>query len=209
MEWDERKGNGIPSLEDEALVDEVCAFASRQGATSITRLADRSLDKGAEIAAATKLILYAKSSRIAQIPRPLRVDLAFEVECAPLVCHVAGNDKKAKAYPEKECVDCEEGAIVEEDAGPANEGGDDAKRGGEGGYDEFGPVTDPDDVCISPYVKPGQQAKYGGNEGIYRELHSTSVSACYDSPGTTSTHQGICSEECPFKFIPAKLGVGL
>ena len=159
VEWDERKGNGIPSLEDEALMDEVCAFASRQGATSITCLADGSLDKGAKIAAAAKFILYAKSSRVAQIPRPLRVDLAFEIERAPLVCHVAGNDKEAKAYPEKECVDCEEGAIVEEDAGPANEGGDDAKRGGEGGDDEFGPVTDPDDVCISPNVKPGQQAK--------------------------------------------------
>jgi hypothetical protein len=171
VERDEREGHGIPSLEHEALMDKVCTFATWQDAASIACLADGSFDEWAEIAAATEFILNAKSARITQIPRPLRVDFSFEVECTPPVCHVARNDEKTKAYPEKECVDAEERAIVEENTGPTDKGRCDAKYGCEGGDDKFGPVADSDDVGVSPYVEPSQQTEDSGNKRVYRELH--------------------------------------
>lgn len=170
VERNEREGHRIPSLKHEALVDKVCTLAAWQDAAGIACLADCSFNEWAEIAAATEFILNAKSARITQIPRPLSVDFSFEVERTPFVCHVARDDEKSKAYPEKECVDSEEGAIVKENTGPTDKGRCDAKHGCEGGDNKFGPVADSDDVCVSPHIEPSQQTEDSGNKRVYCEL---------------------------------------
>jgi hypothetical protein len=78
----------------------------------------------------TNLILDFQPALLSQIPTPLPVDLALEVERKVLVGDVTGGDDEGEAKPEEEGVDSEESSIVEDDAGVAEERGEEAERGG-------------------------------------------------------------------------------
>ena len=129
---DERKRDRVPLLQHDTLVPYVRELAPGERAPRITRLADRRLYKRREVPAAPELVLDAKSPVGAEVPGPLGVDLAFEVECAALVGEVAGNNEEDEGDPEEEGVDGEEGAVVEEDASPSDEGGEDTEDGCKG-----------------------------------------------------------------------------
>jgi hypothetical protein len=88
------------------------------------------------------------------LPRPLGVDFAFEVECPAFEGDVARDDEEGEADPEHEGVDSEEGAVIEEEAGPADQGCDDTNRGRDGGGNELRAVADADDVGMFPDIEP-------------------------------------------------------
>lgn len=79
-------------------------------------------------------ILDAQTPVRPEIPTPLRVDLPFEVERPLLVCHVSGRDDECETDPEEQGVDGEEGAVVEEDTGVANQTGEHDNSCGDGGH---------------------------------------------------------------------------
>ena len=79
-----------------------------------------SLDERGEKAATPELILNTKPFTDAEILPPLRVDLAVEIEIAPLESYIPRSYEEGEAYPKEEGVYGEEGAVVKEDAGPAD-----------------------------------------------------------------------------------------
>lgn len=145
-------------------------LAPGKNASSIARLTDRRLDERGEVPAAPELILDTEATLCAEVSGPLGVDFSFEVERAAFVGEVAWHDEEDESDPEKECVDGEEGAVVEENAGPPDEGGDDADRGGEGGDDEFGSVACTHDIGVLPDVEPRQEGKDERCESVRRQL---------------------------------------
>ena len=93
LRGDDAEDDGVPAFEDGALELEVRCLAAGQDRARIARLAHGRLDERVEVAAATKLVLDAKTTRDAERARPLRVDLALEVERALLVGDVARCDE--------------------------------------------------------------------------------------------------------------------
>ena len=170
LEGDEAKDDDVPSLEDGLFKAYVGALAAGEDAAGVTGLRDGGLDEGREVAAAPELVLDAEPAGDAKVLRPLGVDLAVEVESVLFIGDVAGDDEEGEAEPEEEGVDGEEGAVVEEDACPANEGGDDTEGSGEGGGDELGAVADADDVCVFPDVEPGAEEEDEARDGVGGEL---------------------------------------
>ena len=171
---DEGEHDDVPPLQNRLLEPDVRAFASWQDAAGVTRLTACSLDESVEVPAALQLILDPQTAVDAQRLRPLRVDLSFQVEGAFLVGDVSRRDEEGEADPEEERVPSEETAVVEEDARPANEGSDDTEGGGEGGDDEFGAVTDADDVGVGPDVEPDEEGGDEAGEGVCGELRTAS-----------------------------------
>lgn len=105
------------------------------------------------------------------------IDFAFDVELAALVGDIPGQDKENKDDPEEKRVSGEEGAIVEEQAGPTDEGGKDAQTRTHGGDDQLGAVTDPNDVSVLPDVEPGEETHDEAGEGVDCQLINGFVSA--------------------------------
>ena len=98
-------------------------------------MGDCSLDERGEKATTIELILNTKPFTEAKILPPLRVDLAVEIEIATLEGHIPRSYEEGEAYPKEEGVHGEEGAVVKEDAGPADNRRDDAKGSSDGGDD--------------------------------------------------------------------------
>ena len=121
MKRHEPKGDRVPALEDETLEFHVGALAAGEHGAGIAYLGDGGLDEGGEEAAAVELVLYAEPVVDAKVVCPLEVYLAVEVEVAPLEGGVARNDEQSETYPEEKGVYGEEGPVVEEDSGPADE----------------------------------------------------------------------------------------
>jgi hypothetical protein len=155
MQRDNRERHDIPPLKQQLLERQIRGLAPREEGPRITRRRNGSLYIRREIATARELALYRCAPRLAEELGPLGVDLALEVECVFFVGDVAGDDEEAEGEPEEEGVDGEEGTVVEEDAGPPDEGGDEAETGSNGGEDEFGAVPDEDEVGVFPDVEPG------------------------------------------------------
>lgn len=161
---------GEPALEDGALKLEVRALASGKNATRIARLADGGLDEGVEVATAAELILNAQPAVNTEGAGPLGVELALEVERVLLVGDVPGRDEERERDPEEEGEPREEGPVVEQNAGPADERGEDGNRGGSGGDDELDAVADANDVGVRPHVEPDEQAGDEAGQRVRREL---------------------------------------
>lgn len=159
VEGDDSECDGIPAREHELLELEIMLLAPRKDAAGITRLTDGSLDERTEITTAFELVLDPQSSLRTEVAGPLGVDLALEVECPALVGDVAGGDEEGKAEPEHECENGEERTVVEQDAGPSDEGCEDTEGGGHGGEDELGAVANTDDVSVGPDVEPCKEAE--------------------------------------------------
>lgn len=98
------------------------------------------------------------------------VQFSFKVECPLFVGHVAWRDEQCEADPEEEAVDGEEGAIVEEDAGPTDERRENAESGCDGGNDQLGVVSNTDDIGVVPDVEPDEKAGDKTSERIATEL---------------------------------------
>ena len=168
--WDDTEDDGVPCGQDVLLETNIRAFASCEDAPGITGLRSGGFDEGVKVTTAFELVLDPKTTLCAEIPRPLRVDFTLQVEGAFLVSDVAGSDEEGETDPEEETVDGEEGSVVEEDAGPADEGGEDAETGCDGGDDEFRFVADADDVSVCPDVEPDEKTGYQSCNGVRREL---------------------------------------
>lgn len=82
----------------------------------------------------TYRILDPPPRSIIQIPTPLIIDLALQIERALLVRHVPRCRDQSQADPEHECIHGKEGPVVEYDAGVADEGSEGAKDCCDGGY---------------------------------------------------------------------------
>lgn len=78
----------------------------------------------------THLILDPEPALLAEVARPLLVDLALKIEGILLVRHVTRRDDKGEADPKEERVHGEERPVVKNDAGVADDGAEDAERGG-------------------------------------------------------------------------------
>ena len=154
------------ALEDEALELEVGGFAPGEDAACEARLADRRLDERVEVATAAELVLDAQTAGDAEGAGPLGVDLALEVERAHFVREIPGDEDEDEGDPGEESVDGEEGAVVHEEADPADEGGEDARGGCERGEGQLGVVARADDVRVCPDVEPCEEAEYEGGEGV-------------------------------------------
>lgn len=176
----EREHNGVPPLQHRFLKVDVRAFAAGQDAACVARLAAGCLDERVEVPTALELVLDPEASVDADDLAPLRVDLALEVEGAFLVGDVARGDEQRKDHPEEEAVDGEEGAVVEEDAGPADEAGEQREAGGGGGDDQLRAVPDADDVCVGPDVEPDEEA---GDEPSERIKCKLCVRKCWRTDG--------------------------
>jgi hypothetical protein len=133
-------------------------------------LADGGLNEWGKITATLELILDAHATFGTEFLRPLVVDLALEVESAPLVGHVSRDDKESECDPGEEGVPSEEAAIIEEDAGPTNDGGEKPNGSSEGGDDEFWTVASADDVGVLPDVEPGEETDEESDERIEGHL---------------------------------------
>ena len=134
------------------------------------------------------------------------VDLALEVECASFVGDVTWDDEHSEAEPEEESEYGEEGAVVEEDTGPADEGGDDTDGGGESGEDEFWAVTDANDICVGPDVEPGEETEDHGYDGVDGELVVLKDKVWGKGEGRKETHEDVGDEESPLESIPTQFG---
>lgn len=170
VERHKRKRHDVPPLQHHALELDVRPLAPRQDAARVARRRHRRLDERAEVPAAPQLRLDAHPPLRPEIPAPLRVDLALEVEGVLLVGDVPGHDEEGEADPEQEGVDREEHAVVEEDPRPSDQGGGDAQRGGDGGGNQLGDIPDANDVGVDPDVEPSEQAEDQSDERISREL---------------------------------------
>jgi hypothetical protein len=166
----EPERDDVPALERLALELEERVLAAGERAARVARLAHARFGERRVVAAAAQSVLNAQAAVGAEIAGPHLVQLALERERAELVCDVAGRDEEAKDDPEKESVDGEEGAVVEEDTGPADERSKDAERGGERGYDQLGPIRNPDDVRVVPDVEPGEEGEDEREERVRRQL---------------------------------------
>lgn len=130
------------------------------------------LNERREKPATIELILNTKPIADTKVTTPLRVDFAVEIEIPPLEGHIPRNYEEGEAYPKEERVNGEEGAIVKEDAGPANYRRDNAKASGDRGGDEFAAVANSDDIGMFPNVKPSAKQKDGACEGVSGELRA-------------------------------------
>lgn len=61
-----------------------------------------------------------------KISTPLRVQLSFQIERPLFVGEVTRRDNKTQTNPEEDVVDGQERSVVENDAGKADEGGEDS-----------------------------------------------------------------------------------
>jgi len=166
----EYENGGIPSLEDKTLKLHVRQLASGQDTPCIARLGDGGLDERGKVAAAIKLILDAQATFCSEFLGPLGVDLALEVEAALFVGDIARSDHEGECDPSEEGVPCEEATVVKEDPSPANDRGEDADRGCEGGKDELLAVSGADDIGVLPDVEPGKETNDKGGERIKGHL---------------------------------------
>jgi len=57
---------------------------------------------------------------------PLCINFAFEVETTLGVSNIAWHNQEDKCYPEEEVIDIKKHPVIQEDAGPADEGHDNA-----------------------------------------------------------------------------------
>ena len=170
LERHEPKDDGVPPLEHEALKVHVGTLAPRKHGARVAHLRDGGLDERGEEAAAAELVLYAEPVGDAKAVAPLVVDLAIEIEVASLEGGVARNDEEGETYPEEEGVYGEEGTVVKEDAGPADDRGDGSESSSDGRDDKLRAVTHSDDVGMFPDVEPRAEKKYHGCERITGEL---------------------------------------
>jgi len=166
LEGDEDENCVVPSLEDEALKLQVWQLASGQDTPRVTRLGDGGFDEWGKVTAALELVLDAHATFGTESLGPLVTDLSLEVESAPLVGNVAGDDHESECDPGEEGIPCEEAAIIEENAGPAHDGGKDTDGGSEGGDNEFWPVAYADDVGMLPDIEPGKETDDEGSERV-------------------------------------------
>ncbi len=166
----DREHRRVPPLEDEPLEHDVRALAPGQQAPRVARLRHRRLDERVEVPAAAQLVLHAQAAVEPEVARPLRVDLALEVERALLVRDVARRDEQREADPEQERVHGEERAVVEQDAGPADEGCEHGERGGDRRDDQLRLVPDADDVGVCPDVEVDEEGRDETRQGVHCEL---------------------------------------
>lgn len=117
-----------------------------------------------------QLVLDAHAPVEPELAGPLLVDLALEIKRASFIGDVPRRDEEGEADPGEQAVDREEGTIIEEDARPSDERGEDAQGGGERGNDELGLVADTDDVGFLPDVEPEEKAGDKAGDGVGREL---------------------------------------
>lgn len=103
------------------------------------------------------------------------VDFAFEIEGALFVGKIARCEERGEGDPEEEVVDGEEGAVVEEDACPADERGEDSHRCSESGDGELSAVADADDICVLEDVEPGEKTEDERRDGIEHDLRDSSI----------------------------------
>ena len=162
----EYENGRIPSLEHKTLKLHVRQLASGQDTPRIARLADGGLDERGKVAATIKLILDTHAAFCAEFLGPLGIDLALEVEAALFVGNITGSDQEGECDPGEEGVPCEEATVVEEDASPANDRGEDADRRCEGGKDKLLAVSGADDIGVLPDVEPGKETNDKGGERI-------------------------------------------
>ena len=140
-------------------------------------MADSRLNERREETAALQLVLDSQPSADTEDLRPLLVDLPGQVEVPVLVGEVPGRDEEREDDPEHEGVDGEESAVVEEDAGPADQGGQYAEGCGDRRENEFRLVRDKDDVGVVEDVEPCAQCEDEGGYGVARKLCGKDVSA--------------------------------
>lgn len=157
----------VPPLQYQPLELYVRPFAPRQQRARVARLRDGGLDERVEVPAAVELVLHAQAAVEPEVARPLRVHFSLEVERALLVGDVPRGDEQREADPEEEGVDGEEGAVVEQDAGPADERGEHGERGGDRRDDELGAVPDADDVGVRPDVEVDEEGRDEARQGVY------------------------------------------
>lgn len=175
MEWNQSEGNGEPPLQDDTLIPHVRTLATWKDTPRVTSLGDGGQNERSEVSTTFKLILDRQTAGGAKILRPLFIDLSFQIESAPLVSDVTGSNEEGKTDPQQEGVPGEETAIVEENTSPAEQGGYDAHTSGNGGNDEFLPVSDSNNVRSFPDKEPREQAEDEGNHGVDRQLQSGCV----------------------------------
>jgi len=149
-----RKDRRIPLPQDPPLILHIPKLTPRQYTPRITRLAQRSLNVRRKVPTAPQLILHDQPPVCTEPPRPLRVDLALQIKRPSFIRHISRDQHQRKDHPEEEGVRREEGAVVEQDAGPAEEGGEEAGGACEGGEDEFGAVAGADDGSVGGDVEP-------------------------------------------------------
>lgn len=85
--------------------------------------------------------------------------------------------KKVSTHdPQKEGIDSQEAAVVEDDAGPPDDGGEQRHARGDGGKDQLDVVPDPYDVRMLPDVEPrgedeakGRQRDHGVLQRVLRD----------------------------------------
>ena len=171
------KNRLVPYLQHLPLIGDIQCLASRKEAPRIACLADGRLHERTEVPTAPQLVLYPQPAVRAEVPGPLGIDFAFDVELAALVGDVPGQDEENEDNPEEKRVYGKEGAIVEEQAGPTDERGENAQTRAHGGDDQLGPVTDPNDVSILPDVEPGEETHDEADESIKCQLIDGLVSA--------------------------------
>lgn len=158
-----------------ALEFQIRDCTAREDGPRITSGADGGLDERGKVPAARELVLYAETAGRAEVMGPLSAEFAEEVESAAVVGCVGCSGEEGKDDPEEEGVDGEKGAVVEEDACPAEKRGEDTQDGGDAGEDEFRAVAGADDVCVGPDVEPGDEAEYEGEDGVGRQLRGDLV----------------------------------
>lgn len=108
LERHEAKDDRVPALEDETLEIHVRTLAPGKYGARVAHLGNCSLDERGEKAATIELILDTKPFAEAEIVTPLRVDLAVEIEVAPLEGEVARGYEEDKTQPKEEGVHGEE-----------------------------------------------------------------------------------------------------
>ena len=149
---------------------EIVFLASGENRARIARLTDSSLDERTEITTTFELVLDSQPPFCAEVAGPLGVDLALEIECSAFVGDVPGSDEEGETYPEHECEYGEERTVVEEDAGPSDDGCEDTEGCSQCGEDELGAVAHAYDVSVGPDVEPCKKAEDESDKRICCEL---------------------------------------
>lgn len=165
-----RKGHGEPPAKDEPLPVQIFPLTPRQHTPRITRRADRRLNERTEPSTAPQLILNPQPTRNPQLPTPLGIQLAFQIERPFTVGDVPGNDEEGESDPSEETVYGEERSVVEEDAGPADEGCEDSKAGSERRNGKLGDVPHPHNIRMRPNIEPSKEAKDERADRVDSEL---------------------------------------
>lgn len=159
MHGDDQECHYVPTFEHQGLEGQVRAFATREDAPGITHLCDCRFHERREVPTARELGLYPCAPRLAEHLRPLSIDLALEIERVLLVGDIAWGNEQTEGYPHKEGVNGEEGAVVEEDAGPPDKGCEDAEARCNSGEDELRAVAYAYNVGVLPDIEPGEEAE--------------------------------------------------